>query len=203
MFNVSLEQFYKRIYGKIALVGGYIEDKSVCGVIRSCRLKPLSAYTANFKCNASLEPIWLDEFGNALTIVKKKVKIKFDYCKPPDIGTDIFKNAEIKFMIEHSRNACIGLCDNGNFILLLWCSDNYFRCYSYMDGVMRIVSPLTVGWRLLRHCINIRIKDFKQLTIKPELRNLDGVKWFYTVLPVKQEHMTNFESYDKLKEILN
>lgn len=204
MFNISLEQFNKRIKNKIALIGGYIEDKSICAIIKSCRLKPFSVYSNYFLFATTLEDIWVDEFGNAVEINKKKTKIKPLSVTLPALTTDIFKNETIQFIVEHSKYVCIGLYpDTKNFILLLMGSDNYFRCYECIDDHMKIIAPLIVGLKILKCCVTMKpIKYFKKLTIKSELKLVKDVEWFIAPLPANKLLIPNIIAYNKLRSIL-
>ena len=207
MRNLSLDQFYKRIKGKIALVGGYIEDKSICNIIRSCRLKPASVFAPQFKFHTTFENIWVDEYsGSVMEIKQKKAKIKLLPITLPGISTDIFKNETIKFIIEHSVYTCVGLYPGTkNFILLLMGTDNYFRCYEYVDDEygIKIISPLIVGLKILKYCMTMKsIKYFKKLTIKSELKSVKDVEWFIVPLPASKLLIPNIVAYDKLRSIL-
>ncbi len=204
MRNLSLEQFYKRISNKINLIGGYIEDKSICSIIRSCRLKPRSVFTDTFNFATTLEPDWIDEFGNTLVIKKKKAKLEFNYRASHNITTDIFKNEKVEFIVEHSKYACVGLYpETQNFILLLMGSDNYFRCYQYIGGDIKIVSPLVVGLKVLKCCVVAKpIEHFKKLTIKSELNSAKDIEWFIVPLPAHKLFMLNVVGYEKIRSML-
>jgi len=208
MQNLSLEQFYKRIKNKIALIGGYIEDKSICDIIKACRLKPLSIFSPSsnhFVPQKILEDMWVDEFnGNVLEIKKKKAKIKFWPVTLLSNSTDIFKYETIQFIIEHSSYACIGLYpDTKNFILLLMGTDNYFRCYECIDDRIKIITPLIVGLKILKCCVTMKsLTTFQKLTIKSELKPVKDVEWFIVPLPAQKLFMLNIVAYNKLRSIL-
>lgn len=204
MRNLSLEQFYKRISNKIAVVGGYLDDKSICSVIKSCRLKPLSVYSKHFTYETKLEDIWVDEFGHLLSINKKKTKIKPLSATIPDISTDIFKYEKVEFIVDHSSYACIGISpDTTNFILLLMGTDNYFRCYECKNDVIRPLTPLIVGLKILKYCMTMKpVKYFKKLTIKSELQWAKNVEWFIVPLPANKLLIPNIVAYKQLRNIL-
>lgn len=205
MRNISLNQFYKKIKNKIALVGGYIEDKSICHIIKSCRLKPITIFSNHFSFDTSLETIWVDEeSSHIIEIKKKKAKIQPCTASVPHISTDLFKNETNEFIINHSKFACIGLFpDTTNFILLLMGTDNYFRCYDCVDDTVTYRTPLIVGLKILKHCVNMKpITYFKKLTIKSELKELDKVEWFITTLPASKLFLPNIVTCNKLRSIL-
>ena len=206
MRSLSLEQFYKRIKNKIAIVGGYIEDKSICSIIKSCRLKPITVFTEHFDFKTLLEPVWIGEDRNiAIEIKKKKAKvITLLQNEVHSMVTDIFKNETVKFIVEHSSYACIGLYpDTKNFILLLMGTDNYFRCYECIDDRVKIITPLIVGLKILKCCVTMKsLTSFQKLTIKSELKPVKDVEWFIVPLPAQKLFMLNIVAYNKLRSIL-
>jgi hypothetical protein len=206
MRSLSLEQFYKRIKNKIAIVGGYIEDKSICSIIKSCRLKPITVFTEHFDFKTLLEPVWIGEDQNiAIEIKKKKAKvITLLQNETHSMVTDIFKNETVKFIVEHSSYACVGLYPGTeNFILLLMGTDNYFRCYECMDDCIKIISPLIVGLKILKCCVTMKsLTSFQKLTIKSELKPVKDVEWFIVPLPAQKLFMLNIVAYNKLRSIL-
>lgn len=203
MRNVSLDQFNKRIKNKIAVVGGYLEDRSICAIIKSCRLKPLSAYSDNFDLATKLETVWVDEFNNVMEIRKKKLKIHFNYTKIPITTTDLFRYETVKFIAQHSHYACIGIYPSKkNCIVLFVGSDNYFRCYNVGEDI-KLVSPLCVGMKLLGYCARLRgMRNLRKLTIKSELKMLNGVEWIIVRLPANKVAIEYLDGCEKLKEIL-
>jgi len=207
MRNLSLDQFYKRLAKKIAVVGGYIEDKSICAIIKSCRLKPLSVFSDSFNFKTALELEWIDEYGDILLeIKKKKAKTRLYMGAPiPHITTDLFKHETVDFIINHSKYACIGLFPSTqNFILLLMGTDNYFRCYVCIDdGIVEYGVPLMVGLKILKYCVTMKaLKYFKKLPIKSEKKALKDVEWFIVSLPAHKLFMPNIIAYDQLRSIL-
>ena len=204
MRNLSLEQFYKKINKKIILLGGYLEDKSIIPIVRSCRLKPLKAFFDNYDYKTSLEESWVDEFNNIIEIKKKKVKVRWHATDVSKTTTDIYRNENIQFIVEHSKLALIGLQPGSeNFILLLTGTDNYLRCYNFTNNNLTICSPLTVGIKLLRNYLTSKpVKYFKPLTVKSDIKELAGIEWFITVLPASKLFLPNIVAYKQLRSIL-
>lgn len=204
MRNLSLEQFYKRINKKIALLAGYLEDKTITTIVRSCRLKPIKSFSDSFDFSTCLEEQWVDEFNNLIEIKNKKVKLRWSATDVNKTTTDIYRNASIDFIVSHSKSALIGLYPgNENFILLLLGTDNYWRCYNYIDNQLSICSPLHVGIKTLRYMVNCKVgKYFQKLNIKSDVKELSQVEWFITTLPANKMFLPNIVTYNKLRSIL-
>lgn len=202
MYSNSIDQFYKRIRSKIAVIGGYLDDKLICSIIKSCRLKPSDVFTnASFQLRVpSLERTWFDEFDHKLIITeKKKLEIR---CQPHlgKISTDLFRNETIEFIMKHSKYAFVGLTpESENFTLLFMGSDNYLRCYSHNNGVFELCSPLTVGIKVLRRVVNSRqIKQISKLTLKSEMPELASTQWF----TVPAFELSRIDNIKKIRSIL-
>jgi hypothetical protein len=204
MRNLSLEQFYKKINKKIAILAGYLEDKTIPSMIKACRLKPLRVFSDSFDFESSLENTWVDEFNNLIEIKKKKVKIRWNSANVNQTTTDIYRNETIEFIASRSKLALVGLFPGSeNFILLLTGTDNYLRYYIYEDGVIGIHSPLQVGLKMLHYYLNSKpSKYFKQLAVKPDVKELQDLVWFITPLPASKLFLPNIVTYSKLRSIL-
>jgi len=198
-----LEQFNKKIAKKILLVGAYTNNKFLPNIIKNCRLKPETVFSQTFNSKSGLETKWVDEFADKyLEIKNKKIKIQNQQHKFPNVSTDIFKNETINFIIEHSQSICIGLIpESTNFILLSRGTDNYFRCYINENDQLNIISPLTVGYKILEAFIKFKKqKHFIKLNTKSELKDLRHVEWFIVTVPVSKFFIPNIVAYSKLME---
>jgi hypothetical protein len=204
MRNLSLEQFYKKIKKKIVMLGGYLDDKSIVPIVRACRLKPIKVFSESFDFATSLEEAWVDEFNNVVEIKKKKIKVRWNASDVSKTTTDIYRNETIDFIIAHSKLALIGLYPGTeNFILLLLGTDNYLRCYNYVNQHLDICSPLRVGVKMLKYYLNSKTgKYFKKLTVKSDIKELSDIEWFITPLPTTKLFLPNIVAYSKLRSIL-
>lgn len=204
MRNNSLEQFYRKINRRLLMVGGYLGDKTLPTIFKACRLKPLTVFYKNLDARAILEPIWIDEFNYTVEIKNKKIKLGTNSVIE-QYSTDIYKYSDLKFLIERSRIVLVGLLPSSlNFVVVLLGSDNYVRVYRYVDNQLQICSSLTIGIKLLRYLLFARKPEqgFKRVPIRPKIKNLEGMEWWISSLPISDKMIPQFEKYTQLRNIL-
>ena len=203
MRNLSLEQFYRRIHNKIITVGGYLEDKYIPIILKSCRLKPISIFNDDFDINTMLETIWIDEFNNIIEIRNKKLKLKLGAADINQTSTDIWRNETPKFLAEHSHKTLIGLTpDSEDFVLILTGSDNYLRCWIYQNSILTLCSPLVVGLNVLRYYLMLKMKNpWRHIIIKSDNKKMREMQWYISKLPIKND--MELIEYTTLRRILD
>lgn len=202
MYNISLEQFYKRINGKINLVSGYLQDKSYKFIIKSCRLKPTTVFSNQFSFQTSLENEWVDEFGNSLQIENRKARIALYSKKYNCITTDLYRYENINTILKLSRLACVGLRQNGDSCLLCLGLDNYFRCF-FIDENIKTISPLVIGLEVIKQITQTKQpRHFTIVYTQSEMVEWQNTTWFMLSLPADKLFLPNVLKYEKLRRIL-
>lgn len=154
MHNIDLENLYNRIEGHILLAGAYIQNPILVKIIKSCRLKPYSIFTGDFKPGTRFEKHWVDEFGNSLKFVGTETHIVLSDTEIMDktkVSTDLFFGNSIKTTAENSKFALIAsgkYFDEKLYLVALYGQDEYFRAFVHNKKWSRI-SPLLLGMNTL------------------------------------------------------
>jgi len=202
--NTDLENLYVKIDGSISLVAAFTQDDSFIKIIRSCRLKPYSVFTKDFKPGTRLENHWVDEFGNSLQFEKTVPRILLNDTKISEntkISTDLFHGASINTTADNSSDAFIvsgKFFDKDFYIVAFYGQDEYLRAFIYNKRWTRI-SPLLLGLNTLRELFRSVGKrmteiDKKRLDI---VLHFDVERCVATSLPMKEGMPLSFN-----KEIL-
>ena len=159
--NVSLEEFYKKLYKSIRYIAAYLEDKQLIFLIKGCRMKPCSIMYDSFNYKRKLHMNWFDEFGSSIEVRKNKSvcaklnDLTLDRSKI--INTDLYSNLNIKEIARMSKFVflAVGKDDIGNgchWIIFLG-KDNYFRTYMYLEGEWMKASTLNLGVKTIKRII--------------------------------------------------
>lgn len=162
----NIDTYYIQINDLLLLVQGYTEIESLSDIIRMCRLKPynkeLGIVSRKIK-PASLYRQWVDEYGNLLTIDKRKqLDISFSAVSINHsklIITDLYYGLSIRKIYLMSK-AMLFLAgqelqnDQLHYILAFIGLDNFLRVFAYIDNEWQIISPLYLGVKTLKQITN-------------------------------------------------
>jgi hypothetical protein len=146
MKNTDIENFYRRIDGHIKLIAAYTGEKYLPQIIRSFRLKPNTCFDAGFDYETRLEYCWCDEFGNAIRLAEKQLKLSLCDIKINQNAktcTDLFYGNSVKEIANKSKYVLIA---TGDYTFAAFYGiDEFIRAFVY-DGAKWIsVSPLVMG----------------------------------------------------------
>lgn len=188
--NTDIEKFYNRIDGHIKIASVISENKYIYNIIKSCRLKPFSAFDNNFNFKSKLEKNWADEFGNSLFIDKNIANIIYaDPLVPISssiITSDLFYGSPIKQIKDKSKLIFIGAKNNDTKIISFYGKDEYFRTFLVDKKIVR-ASPLSMGLITMRSIFeNINIGLYKRLD---GLDYEDAKEAFVYKLPTQNEEI--------------
>lgn len=153
--NSDIEKLYNRIGGHIDLVGSHTGIENICSIIKTCRLKPYSIFTGQFRNSTTYENHWVDEFGNSLLIENKIPRIIIGdtgISKNTQIGSDLFFGHGIQTTMENGKAAFIstGNYNGSDFIMsAIYGDDEYLRAFIRYGKWYR-VSPLYLGLNTIR-----------------------------------------------------
>lgn len=154
MNSTDLENLYTKIDGHISLVGSYTKNPTYLKIIKSCRLKPYSIFTGDFKAGTRFEKHWVDEFGNSLKFDNNPKILSNDtqLIDNTKISTDLFFGASPNATAKNSKAVFIagGLFFGKDFhIVAFYGQDEYLRAFTFNDRWSRI-SPLMLGVNTLQ-----------------------------------------------------
>lgn len=175
--NFTVEEFYQKIKTELNLVKGYLEDNEIIDIIIQCRLKPYNHNFSGRKKISKFKTHWIDEFGNSLYLIKKRIKIiendlnidknKIKYSDlyyGLDIG-NIIKISKIMYLIDG-----IDEDDDRIYIITLLGIDNYLRTFVCQNNQWIRLSPLCLGIDNLRKIIkNEDIKSWKRIKSREDI----------------------------------
>ncbi len=163
MKNITIEKFYQKIKKKIKLISAYLDKPSYEFLITSCRMKPLSVFLGNFSFKKiSLEPVWLDEFGNALIVKDNSTYLHFDYYKAPLLSTDLYRNKGFHNFLENNKLMAYSK-QNERKIVAFLSEELMWRAWEIKEQDLIICSPLLLGLEFLKFAGEQRdIKEMKQ-----------------------------------------
>lgn len=202
MYNIDLENLYSRIDGHILLASAYIQNPVLIKIIKSCRLKPYSIFTGDFKAGTRFEKHWVDEFGNSL---------KFDGTEPhivlsdPElmnktkISTDLFFGNSVNTVSKDSKFALIAkgkYFGEELYLVAFYGQDEYFRVFIH-NGKWSRISPLLLGMNTLnelhKYIGSQRITeiDKKRLDF---VMHFDVDKCITTSLPLRKDMVSFFKN---------
>ena len=159
----SIEWLHAKIERRIGLAQSYTEIDSLAFVIKACRLKPYDYVFGEKSNKTGLERWWFDEFGNSLTITKKKtIKIilgdlRLDMKKI--ISTDLYCGLSMDRVAKMSKlvHLTVGKDEDlyqDYYLITFLGIDNHLRSYMYLYGEWQQVSPLMTGMRNLKRIFN-------------------------------------------------
>lgn len=158
-----------KLYKQILLAQGYTEIPELALIFKSCRLKPYSIVFENAPTKIELHRWWIDEFGNSVKIVKKKIEIIYNDLLLDGkkiISTDLYYGLSVDKIVKISKLAHIFIADDYVIITLLGI-DNYLRSYLNFENEVIQVSPLLLGLENLKLIFkNSDIKYFMGLPKK-------------------------------------
>lgn len=157
MKNIDIEKFYNKIEGYPALIAAYNHNELLPKIIRSCRLKPHSAFENDFEFTTKLDNIWVDEFGNSLSIEPNDIRLKLNDLtlnKNTRNSTDLFYGNSIKTTGKNSKFALLAagtdlLSDDDFYLVSFYGVDEYLRTFIFTSSVWTRVSPLMMGVKTL------------------------------------------------------
>lgn len=198
IYNCDLETFYKRIDGNIKLIAAYCEKPILDTIIRACRMKPSSVFEeGKFNYDTILERSWVDEFGIALKLNKKKIELIKTNDKKFISSTDLFYGNNVKTLLGASKAALFATSNEDGCSILTLGQDDYLRYRVFENDKWKIVAPLLLGLDALEkfyYNINknglvnvIEIQDMKKCAV--------------TVMPANQNIMKYFDNKELQKII--
>ena len=191
------------------LVGNYLNNPQWTILIRSCRLKPVSSFGNHFTTETTLEPLWLDDFGNAVQIhSKRKQSIKFGFGKLQKTSTDLYRNRPPTFIANHSKWMLLGLDPQGqDFVSVFQGSDDYLRAYHFQNQELTICSPLIVGIKLLLETLALAnekpVAEYQALDQVCNMNDLDRYQWYMVYLPAGNNFKLIIREHRLLTDILS
>ena len=153
MKNPSLESLYSTLNKRVLLVEGFTEVPNLAFIIKACRLKPYSFFFEKRTNKIILDKWWFDEYGNSLTLKKKKVKIIYGDLRlnRDDIAcTDLYYGLDMSRVAKMSKSMYFtyGMdedlfqdCALVSFLGI----DDYLRTFLYYYGEWQRASPLLIG----------------------------------------------------------
>jgi hypothetical protein len=158
MKTESLDTIYSKIDKQISLVESYTEIKNLSFIIKSCRLKPYNYLFNKRNHNIILNKWWVDEFGNSLKLVGKRVYFIFNDLKVNHqdiVNTDLYSGLTIPNLIKISKLIYISYGIEEDFYqpyyhISLLGIDNYLRSYLYAYDQLESVAPLSLGIKNLK-----------------------------------------------------
>ena len=187
MKNLSLDSFNKINKKFILLAEDYTEYSKLSDIIKMCRLKPV-----DISKSLELKRIWIDEYGNLLEIIDKKINIKYNNVvidRSKILSTDLYYGLSLENIAKISKVAYIscGYDEDLYATISFWGIDNYLRTYLYCQNEWTQVSSLILGINNIRNFI---IKGKTRFFIKyaPKKEKMPfpcqkGEQWI-TCLPV-------------------
>ena len=203
MKNYDLEAFYKKIKRNILLPKSHTRIEYLTEIIKSCRLKPYSAFVGNFATKERFEEHWVDEFGNSLKFENKIPRIIMNdpnIVANTQISSDLFLGRSVKSICDMSKFAFIARADyigRSCWFVGFYGEDEYLRSFFY-DYKWNIMSPLLFGIENLQ----IIFKNIKSPWINEiSVNNIFGMnvnKAITTAIPVRQNILNYFD-----EEIVN
>lgn len=198
MKSPNLDRFYLNINKTILLFQSYLEMPEIGFIIKSCRLKPYSFFFENNKNKLSLQSKWFDEYGNSLTILKKK-KVKI-ICGDLQIDkskilccTDMYSGLTINNVAKISKTILVNYGYDDEFyqdcfLISFLGIDNYLRTYLYMFGELKQISSLLIGLRNLKSIHINSVNDFREFKIKENnVLPCQEYKTWLSSLPMSEE----------------
>lgn len=190
--SLSASEFSDVFYNAFRLIEAHTEQKNLAKVFKMCRLKPSQILFDNSKEKLKVYKIWVDEFRNSISIINKKVILKYnDLSFKKVISTDMYYNLSIDKIAKISTFAfCIygKTDDNEDCCLITFLGmDNYLRTFLYLDEWVQ-VSPLLNGIENLLFISNKikvrRMANFKNR--KGAVLPCASPKAWLTCLPCKE-----------------
>lgn len=209
--NYLVEEYYERIKPEVNLVASFLEDKQIVDIILKCRLKPYK-YNTQFNRKLILRKIWVDEFGNALIIDGKKVKVVENYLEidPAEVKhSDLYFGLPINKIYKISKKMHLSTGIDEDFgeeclVLTFWGIDDCFRTFCLYNGKLDRYSPLSLGLKNLRKILNnADIQIFNNISSKESVIYPCSVweEWMVN-LPINQlfwkENIMNKETLKQL-----
>src|ERR1700678_3745019 len=126
IYNCDIETFHKRIDGHLKLIAAYTEKPILYTIFKACRMKPISVFgNDSFDYNTTLERHWVDEFGIAFKLNKKKYEITEE--NKSYSSTDLFYGNSIKTLLKNGKAALFATGKDTCIVLVLG-QDDYLRC---------------------------------------------------------------------------
>lgn len=159
MRSPSIDNFYNTLNKHILLAEAYTEVKGLSFIIKACRLKPYD-YVFNEKSYKTiLYNYWFDEYGNSLTIDKKKIIITYNDLKLDKekiVNTDLYHGAALNKIIKISKLVYVLVGKDEDtlqdyIVLSLLGIDNYLRTYTLMYGQWIQSASLSLGMADLKN----------------------------------------------------
>ncbi len=163
MRSPSIEWLHGKLSRQIKLAQSYTEISELAFVIESCRLKPYDYIFDERSNKITLYKWWFDEFGNSLSITKKKkidiVANDLRLDRKNIVCTDLYHGLSIDKTVKMSKLAHVIVGKDEDLyedcaLLTLLGIDNHLRTYLYMYGEWRQISPLLIGMRDLKLIAN-------------------------------------------------
>jgi hypothetical protein len=201
MNKVGIDKFYDRHRGYVNVTAGYLSEKRIPFILKSCRLRPYASLSAPLPTTPQLERWWVDEFGNSFMVGKnKRVSLRYGDLKIERSKlqtTDLYANVSIRDLYTISRflYICVAEFDvvrdalvqtipspvtSGNgqgnnliYILSFLGRDNFFRTRLLYRDQEDKISTLYLGYKLLKMIATYTdIRYYHKLTARSILPNL-------------------------------
>lgn len=214
MKSPSIEWLHAKIDKQIRLAESYTEVDGLGFIIKSCRLKPYDYVFEERVNKIILQDRWFDEFGNSLSIKKKKIQITYNDLtldKSKITCTDLYYGLSLDKVSKMSKlvHLVAGKDDDlyqDCFLLTFLGIDDHLRSYLYWYGEWQTVSPLIMGIKNLKAIAErTDIKYFQQIENKENsaIPCILGSAWLSSLPPSQSFLNTIKQQYDVLLPIFD
>jgi hypothetical protein len=176
----GIEELYTSINDWFLILEGHLEDKTIGGIFRMCRIKPYDISKEHTQ--SKFRNHWIDEFGNSVYIENKEFRIVLNDLAIDENrkrSSDLYSGLLIGKIVKISKMALVSKdCLIGSMYIALLGIDGYLRVFCLIDGEWRKCSPLLLGIdkvRLILECADIshsQEKDGDWLSILPMSKEL-------------------------------
>lgn len=171
-------------------MAGYVEEERMPFIMKACRLKAYDGLFTSMPKAPRLERLWVDEHYNSVRIHRDK-RLKFIFNdlsiqRHKIVTTDIYANVEMTDLPKISKLAYLAIlhdedAHNPAYLVSFLGQDNFLRTRIYTDGGWQIISPLYLGFKLLKMIAsNLETNyfiDIDQKTMSPTLPLVCGRQW--------------------------
>jgi hypothetical protein len=192
----SVDKFYLTFDKSIALTSAYLEDPSIDFIIRSCRMKPYDIIYKEYNKKIKFHSKWVDENGNTLEIIKKKVSISnnnINLDKSLLVKTDIYENLPIYKIAKISKFAFFifgkdeDLLEDHTIMTFLGL-DGFFRSYCLLFGQWTKIPTTYLGLNFLKLIFqNLDLKRFVEVKLKNKPYPCKRSRGFLSSMPACPE----------------
>lgn len=196
--SLSADEFSDKFNSSIRLIEAFTTQKNIAKIFKMCRLRPTEVLFENKTEKLKIYKTWIDEFKNSISIINKKIVIKYNDLKYKKIiSTDIYYNLPVEKIAKISTFAfCIygKTEENEECCLITFLGmDNYLRTFLYLDE-WKQVSPLLNGIENLlfisRHLKASKLVNFKNR--KGAVLPCASPRAWLTCLPCKEGDLRPF-----------